>query len=185
MKEVKHISLFKVLAGVMTIYLFVLPVTLQGGRGILFFSVISPIELLLTDSQGRRTGFDPLTGEIFQEIPSTSFGKEGIGDDYLENGDQSIPPLNVLENLDAVDGEYAIQLVNPSGKVDSFSLEMDALPADISSNGEVRRIKGVITPDSTVVIKLTYSSTDAKPIQGITVAKKPIQRIKMKAKDEG
>lgn len=175
------ISIFKLF---ISISIFTMPVILQGGQGMLSVFVDEHIEILVTDSQGRRTGYDPLTGEIIQEIPATSYGREGIGDDYLENGDQSIPPSNVLYNMDAMDGEYVFQLMNPSGEIDSFSLEVFADPSDVNSAGEVRVIKGVLTPDSTVIVTLKYSKTAEKPIQGITVTKKPIKIVKTKAKKE-
>jgi hypothetical protein len=37
----------------------------------------SPVDLLLTDEQGRRIGFDPVTGNVLNEIPGGSF--TGVG----------------------------------------------------------------------------------------------------------
>jgi hypothetical protein len=36
------------------------------------------IELLVTDVNGRRTGFDPSTGSILQEIPGSTYSGEAL-----------------------------------------------------------------------------------------------------------
>lgn len=37
------------------------------------YSVANPDGLLMTDSSGRRTGQDPRTGAVYQEIPNTTY----------------------------------------------------------------------------------------------------------------
>ncbi len=40
----------------------------------------SPAELLITDGAGRRTGFDPNSGQVFNEIPGATYDSVGIVD---------------------------------------------------------------------------------------------------------
>jgi hypothetical protein len=40
------------------------------------YHVNAPNALILVDSQGRRTGKDPISGTLYREIPSTSYGEE-------------------------------------------------------------------------------------------------------------
>src|SRR5438046_6938641 len=40
------------------------------------YHVNAPNALMLVDSQGRRTGKDPITGILYREIPNTSYGED-------------------------------------------------------------------------------------------------------------
>ncbi|MFO0837381.1 MAG: hypothetical protein U1D55_02550 [Phycisphaerae bacterium] len=50
----------------------------------------SPVEFLLTDGLGRRTGFDPATRSMLHEIPNVSYAADWP-DDAEFSGDPSIP----------------------------------------------------------------------------------------------
>lgn len=41
------------------------------------YAINTPNALILIDSQGRRTGKDPITGTLYHEIPNTSYSEEG------------------------------------------------------------------------------------------------------------
>jgi hypothetical protein len=42
-----------------------------------------PVELLVTDQYGRRTGYDPRTGQSYQEIPSSAYVTEYYPGDFI------------------------------------------------------------------------------------------------------
>jgi probable HAF family extracellular repeat protein len=73
--------------------------------------VHSPVELVLTDSLGRRLGFDPILGEFYNEIPESYYGREAfvaptegeseIGDDFA--------PL-AFEVGDLIPGKYKFSI---------------------------------------------------------------------------
>lgn len=78
--------------------------------GILIFTNATT-EFLVIDSQGRRTGHDPNTGEILEEIPNTSYYLQTpLIDDTFENSLQ--PPEGsgtfFFEALDPSAGQYYV-----------------------------------------------------------------------------
>lgn len=61
-----------------------------------------PVELLLTDPQGRRTGFDPVHNTLFHDIPTAAYWTEIIpcSDD-----------VKVLEMANRRAGQYALDVI--------------------------------------------------------------------------
>lgn len=63
----------------------------------------SPAELLFADSQGRRLGKDPRTGQTYDEIPGGNY----FVDDRISNPDENVPDITPRE------GNKVIELENP------------------------------------------------------------------------
>ncbi len=51
----------------------------------------SPVELILTDPEGRRTGFDPVANSSFRNIPASQYSRTQLCDEQNFTGCQ--PPL--------------------------------------------------------------------------------------------
>lgn len=79
------------------------------------YDINEPNAIMLIDSQGRRTGKDPLTGMIYREIPNTSYGidesKPGhpVGELTLSNLPSGQYTLYVLGG---VTGPYGLYVAN-------------------------------------------------------------------------
>ncbi len=70
----------------------------------------SPVEFVLTDPQGRRTGFDPVTNTLFQEIPTSAYSTAIYGDEQ----DLSTPaplPFTSLDMANQIDGQYTLDVI--------------------------------------------------------------------------
>src|SRR5690606_13786897 len=68
------------------------------------------IHLLLTDSQGRRVGKDPLTGEIYREIPGSDYGyEEPYGQLEGSEGASEVLGFNELTIMDPISDSYTLQ----------------------------------------------------------------------------
>ncbi len=90
--------------------------------GIGWIAIHSPAELVLIDSQGRKTGFDPSTGTNYAQIPGATYGGESISDDNpLDTEDFSIdtkslywptlsPDTYTLEVIGTQTGYYDLDL---------------------------------------------------------------------------
>jgi len=61
----------------------------------------SPGELLVTDSQGRRTGFDPRTGQHYNEIPNSSYWEDQLVD---------LEPVKIFGVNNFAPEEYTIEV---------------------------------------------------------------------------
>lgn len=74
-----------------------------------FFHLSGNVDMIVTDPQGRRSGYNPITNETFSEIPGgTYFEAESISDP----ADPSIfTPAEVrFEGMEPISGQYKIQI---------------------------------------------------------------------------
>jgi hypothetical protein len=126
-------------------------------------SIGTSAEILVTDSGGKRTGFDQVSGGIFEEIPQS-----GHFIDSLRNDETGAPPNGRSHSaliFQPSEGEYAItvsglQLGTYALSVDSFSADGSAKPALI--------VNGIAAPGFTSLFQIQFSST---PSSGTTVVR--------------
>lgn len=90
----------------------------------MWIGLASPAELLITDSQGRRLGHNPTTGETFNEIPGGTYSCDGIN--------------NPLSDAETAHCEKVLYIQNPEDDV--FSLQVIGTGAGdydltVSTNG--------------------------------------------------
>lgn len=94
----------------------------------LVFRFHSPGELLITDTLGRRTGTDPLTGQTFNEIPDSSYELVSLDDET--DPDNPVPADDVTKDLELVrppDGEYTLRVTGTgTGTYDLENRSADA-----------------------------------------------------------
>src|SRR2546426_184977 len=83
--------------------------TNQTSPSSLYAVAHSPINLFVTDPQGRRTGIDPLTGSPVNEIPESSYGPEFLADDIDPTNGQTTAELKIFELLTPTPGSYSVQ----------------------------------------------------------------------------
>ncbi len=69
----------------------------------------SPVELILTDPQGRRTGFDPLNKTSFRDIPASQYSASVLCDE--PNYSRCQPPFKSLHVADTMDGQYTVDVI--------------------------------------------------------------------------
>lgn len=69
----------------------------------------SPVELVLTDPEGRRTGFDPITNTGFRDIPVSQYSKSVLCDEPEYSNCQA--PYKSLWVNDQMDGQYSVEAI--------------------------------------------------------------------------
>ncbi|KKS27718.1 MAG: hypothetical protein UU88_C0003G0046 [Parcubacteria group bacterium GW2011_GWC1_42_11] len=139
----------------------------EGER--LHFTLHSPLTLGITDTQGRYTGLDPVTGEIKEEIPSTTYKQ------YGEVQFLSVPVgLQYTLKLKGYEtGTFALDVEKQIGNTVTESTSFQAIPTatstavmmDISSVFEVASSTLVIDQNADGVID---ASLEAAP-SGVTI----------------
>jgi hypothetical protein len=85
------------------------------------FDFHSPVELYVTDPQGRRAGYDPVSGAVYNEIPNASYDPE-LGIEDAETGE---PPEDFGRSLEVygdVDGQYTLTVTGTA--TGSYTAEM-------------------------------------------------------------
>lgn len=120
----------------------------------------SPVELLVTDPQGRRLG-NPGTGNDLFEIPLGSY----MRDFPLASDDGSGPSLGDPTGLKTAyvpspeDGTYTVVATGTGSG--SYTLDVQA----VASDGTVQpaSVSGVTAPGSTATYEVTYSSAPGSP----------------------
>ncbi|MDX1418124.1 MAG: hypothetical protein R3293_28240 [Candidatus Promineifilaceae bacterium] len=116
-------------------------------------SAHSPVELLVTDPLGRRTGYDPQNNQYWNEIPDSSYFVEAIAaegnpalGDWIESKILLIPPT--------VDGEYTIA-VHGTGQ---GTYEIDTYAADWQGRVTSEVMHGQAQTGSVDEIKVDYNA---------------------------
>ncbi len=92
----------------------------------------SPIALLITDPQGRQTGYDPSSGTPVQDIPNSSYGLElGIADP--DGVLPPLPPTLDFQQNDPIPGTYTIQVIGTGNGPYAVDVSMMDASGNIST----------------------------------------------------
>jgi len=86
-------------------------------------------QLLLTDSQGRKSGFDPQGGQVLDEIPGASYGIETL----TSSDGVSTIAQNVLAVDEPLSGTYTLTVISN----DAFAVEVENIDRMLSSQTTV------------------------------------------------
>lgn len=128
------------------------------------FYLYSPAELMITDSQGRRSGLDPISGVSYNEIPGSSYGVEGIGvleDDGTISEDED-NKTKALEMIGIPDGEYILQVTGTG--MGAYDLEIDQTGPDGKSLPTTTKLNDIPTqPGEMHKYSIQYSATATQP----------------------
>ncbi|KWT78418.1 C39 family peptidase [Candidatus Magnetominusculus xianensis] len=130
--------------------------TLEGRSG-LTFRLHSPGELLITDSLGRRIGYDPNSGIRYNEIPNSYY-------DYLYPDDDTEPyPTELLEHEykelyigRPVAGDFKLQVIGTG--TGNYELDISSWNPDVSNSLGTKIFDNVpITPNEVHIYGFNYS----------------------------
>jgi len=104
-------------------------------------SVGDNADILVTDSSGRRTGFDVATGQILREIPASSYLRTDIDDDV--SGGISTGLSHSIQVLTPVGGSYTIAVNGIA--LGFYKLSIHAYSQDGSTQPivDIQRLAGV------------------------------------------
>lgn len=94
----------------------------EANQQLLYFAAQSPVEFVVTDPIGRRSGYDPNTGTTWSEIPDAYYLRDGLGD--LDGTSEPIY-MKVLNLPDPLDGEYAVTVFGTG--TGSYTLEATSM----------------------------------------------------------
>lgn len=119
----------------------------------------SPGELLLTDPQGRRIGYDPVQGITYNEIPDAYYEVSRLDDD--ETGELG-PESKELYVPQPPAGDYHLQVIGTG--TGTYTLEMRATDPALKSS--IDKFKDIpITPDTVHTYGFYYAKTAGSEIE--------------------
>ena len=126
------------------------PQTIGGMKVVAY----SPIELLITDPSGRRTGVtDPTTGESVRDIPTSSYGHYVLRDDV---GHSAITPETKAARIVAPEpGDYRLRTTGTG--LGTYGL--DFLSYDNDGGATLVSTTGITGPGSVVDYVVNYDGT--------------------------
>jgi hypothetical protein len=126
-------------------------------RPIVVINMHSPADVLVTAPDGKRTGFDPTTGQFVTQIPGSSYSDEG-GVDSDNGTGTTTPQYRSLQISNPAAGAYKIQLTGTG----NGSYRMEIISRDTSSIIAKQNIIGSITTGSTQQFNMQYSPVQAE-----------------------
>jgi len=100
----------------------------------------SPVELVLTDPQGRRTGFDPTTNTLFEDIPTSSYSKSQLCDESGSGGCQA--PFKSLDMANPMDGQYTLDVIG----IGAGDFTVEVRISDVTGNWITQTYSGTTAP---------------------------------------
>ena len=128
----------------------------------------SPVELLVTDPNGGRTGIDPSTGAYLQEIVDSSYGVEqGLVDDTGVN--LPLPDVLTFGQNGLSSGTYKIQVIGVGTGPYTLSIAVAAGPTDVqtitgtAAPGKIDTFQVQAFSDGTITVTSTPSSDAGGP----------------------
>ncbi|OGG49143.1 hypothetical protein A2678_00750 [Candidatus Kaiserbacteria bacterium RIFCSPHIGHO2_01_FULL_53_31] len=139
----------------------------KTSHGDLVIASDSEVQFLVTDPQGRRSGFDPKTGKILSEILGASYGGQRV----IENWDyQNSKPIDPNKSTDgySVDYrfEYEQQPLNGTYVVTFFGSATNSYHQYFYSYDQNQHLSKVVRDaSSTQKLKVQYSDDLGSEIQ--------------------
>lgn len=124
----------------------------------------SPIELLITDPSGNRTGRDPTTGQSFTEIPNSSYELESIGDD--DDPSFTTPEAKVLDIPNPAVGAYLMKVFGTG----TGPFTIDFIGYDSNANPSTATLAGNASLGSSAAYTVNYLSAPGSQITVVPVA---------------
>lgn len=122
-------------------------------RRTLTISAHSPVELLVTDPLGRKTGYDPTTGTSWNDIPNTSYTIDAIAPDG-GMGSEAPEEVKTLFVYGSIDGQYTVDVFG----TDQGSYVINAFASNLQGEITSQASQGEATNGSLDTIYLNYDS---------------------------
>ncbi|MFH1565786.1 MAG: C39 family peptidase [bacterium] len=116
----------------------------------LVISAHSPVEFVVTDSLGRKSGYDPVIGVVWDQIPNAVYYTRELG----PNGPGVSLHSKELDISSPLDGEYTITVIGTG----NGNYKLDVYSSNWQGNVERQVFSGVASSGSRAVVGVEYSS---------------------------
>src|SRR5437588_4061002 len=100
-----------------------------------------PVELILTEPQGRRTGDDPVHSTSLREIPASTYSKTTFRDEQNPSAPDP-PPLKALDVANQMAGQYTLEVIG----TDSGDFTVYVKASDAGGNRVTQSYSGTASP---------------------------------------
>jgi hypothetical protein len=117
------------------------------------FTLGSPAELLVTDTDGRKLGKDPLTGIVYNDIPEGDYSYDevaSVDEDFVEH------ETKVITIPNPKNGEYTLQVIGTG----AGSYSLNTTLANTDGTVDTKDLIGVTQPSQIDTYKVVYTGND-------------------------
>lgn len=118
----------------------IVPKDPNTGQALTVYSSDGLEEFILTDPQGRQTGFDPVTNTSFQSIPVSVYSTTIYRDEQDFSPDP--PPFKALYMANQMPGQYTLNVIGTGGG--NFTVAVRA--SDAAGNWIIQTYSGITAP---------------------------------------
>jgi hypothetical protein len=129
----------------------------------LFIYAHSPVELLITDPNGLRTGYDVGSGTDLQEIPDSGYSAEAIEDDIDPTSGLTTEEVKGFEAVESASGNYTLQIIGTG----TGPYTIDIWAYDSNGTFSSQTITGDATPGVGTAYQIGYSSAAGSQVTQI------------------
>ncbi len=146
-----------------TVNIFETQVTAGGSSSLVFGDDPSPIEIHMTNPEGQKVGFDPVTKENFQEDPSASYWNLDGWVDPLGR----LPladPIKFITVQDPIDGTYRFQVIGTGDGPFTISAAVVTGAAETV----LQTVSDTITKDEVRKFEVHYSTNFPSTVSEVT-----------------
>jgi hypothetical protein len=144
--------------------IFCTPKTAQGVAATLPALLVfghSPVELLITDPAGNQTGVNPQSGQSYNQIASSSYTVESLGDAEDQTGNNDLPESKELHVGNPSDCTYKLQVFGTGTGL----FNLDFIGYDSDGNPSLMSVAGNASPGSEIDYTIAYSSSPGSQIK--------------------
>ena len=132
----------------------------NSGITICFYS---PGELLIENPEGLKTGYDPINGLYYNEIPRSAYeALVGINSHKYPIPVDQIPKTEMLDISEPFDGDYNLYVIG----TETGTYDLDIITWDSELNSSTNSFREIpITPGETHTYSYNYSKTGGSDIE--------------------
>jgi hypothetical protein len=116
----------------------------------------SPADLLVTDSQGRKTGYDPVTQTSYSEIPNSIYYSERLDNEETGELGETIKDLYIPSPENVI---YNLQVIGTG--TGTYNLSVNS--SDANGSSTVSSFTGQIQPNLVSGYSINYTSQPGQP----------------------
>lgn len=119
----------------------------------------SPIQLLITDPNGKTTGYNSSTQTVIENIPNSAYGIEG-GIAPVDGESLSQSETKYFQQINPTQGKYLLKIIGTG----TGNYKIDLSKTDVQGNVATQEISGSTIASKIEVYSIQYSPSAYDPI---------------------
>lgn len=126
------------------------------------------VEIIVTDPEGRKVGYDPIRDTRFNDIPNAQFGGSGGADTHLDDGTTEEDPEQPTWGLDIdepIEGQYTVTLIGLKSDRQGVSIAAKHATGPITNTVQAGLVDSL--GSLTLLFNYKYAHRDSSSIEKV------------------